>query len=115
VADEHHRPLDAAQDAGQVGGVGLQAAQWVSSGDDRVPLRLQPGDDAVEARRVGERTMHQHDGGRTLGGWGSLAEHHVCSSDVRRVCDELVVVVGIWRRRQAGWLVTVGGLDGQRV
>jgi hypothetical protein len=65
VADQQHGPAELVDDAGQVGGIGGQAAQWVGRGDDAAPLVLEPLDDAVPAGAVGEGPVHQHN--RRLG------------------------------------------------
>ena len=62
-------------------------------GRDPYPFRLQPLDDSVPARRVGESAVHEHDGGpgsvlrvcvhRVTSGV-SLIVRHGASTDLRR-------------------------------
>src|SRR3954452_21713349 len=60
------------QRAGDVLGVGGDAAQRVRWGDDGAALPLQPFDHAVPARGVGEGSVHQDDGRLGARGPGGL-------------------------------------------
>jgi hypothetical protein len=65
VTDNDLGALDAVEEAADGRGVELQAEQRVRCGADGVAVAAQPVDDRVEARRVGERAVHEHD--RRLG------------------------------------------------
>ncbi len=49
------------EDAAQVSGIGRRTTQRVGGGHHRVARTLQPGDDTVPARGIGERSVFQHD------------------------------------------------------
>ena len=63
VADEHDRAVDGANQVADGGGVGGEAAQRVGGRDDAVTGVEQRVDDAVPARRLGERAVDEHDRG----------------------------------------------------
>ena len=63
VADEHDGAADGADDGTDRGGVAGEAAQGVGMGDDSVARGTQLSDDAGEPGGVGERAVHEHDGG----------------------------------------------------
>jgi hypothetical protein len=71
VTDEDLGALDAVEETADGRGVELQVDQRVRCGADGVAVAAQPVDDRVEARRVGERAVHEHD--RRLGGCGVAA------------------------------------------
>ena len=67
VAGDHDGTGDAVQDAAQVGGVGLQAAERVRDGDDGVAAAVELGDHAVPAGRFGEGAVDEDDRGGRVG------------------------------------------------
>jgi hypothetical protein len=67
VADQDDRAAERLDEAGQVRGVGADAAQQVRRRHDVQAGRLELGDDAVPARGVDEGAMDQHDGGGEVG------------------------------------------------
>ena len=62
VRGEHDGPIDRADDVGDGRGVSGEAAQRVGCGDHRMSGVAQRIDDAVPARRVGERAVDENDG-----------------------------------------------------
>jgi hypothetical protein len=63
VPDEHHRAVDRAHQVADGGRVGGEPAQRVGGGDHRVARAQQRIDHAAPARRPGEGTVDEHDGG----------------------------------------------------
>ena len=63
VGDEHDRPFDRADEVADARGVGGQVSQRVGRGDHGVPGARQRVDDAVPARRFGERAVDENDCG----------------------------------------------------
>jgi hypothetical protein len=59
MSDEEHRPFYLVNHAGDVCGVIGEPTERVGRRDDGVALALQPLDDSVPARRIGEGTMHE--------------------------------------------------------
>src|SRR5262245_25984349 len=69
VAGQQHGTVDLGGDAGNVGGVGRQAAQGAGHGDDADPSGLQLGEDASPHRSVRERAVHEKYGGGAPISW----------------------------------------------
>ena len=63
VPGEHHGPVDAADQVGERGGIGSDAAQRIRPGDDAVSFGYQRRGDAVPARRAGVGAMDEDDCG----------------------------------------------------
>src|SRR5690606_20962513 len=61
VTDEQDGAAEACDDVADVRRVARHAPQRVGDGDRLDAELLQAGDDAVPARRLGERAVHQHD------------------------------------------------------
>jgi hypothetical protein len=68
VAGQDDRAAERRDEAGQVRGVGADAAQQVRRRHDVEPGRLELGDDAVPARGVDEGSVDQYHGGGAVRG-----------------------------------------------
>ncbi|GAB3959738.1 hypothetical protein GCM10027614_79900 [Micromonospora vulcania] len=66
MADEDDRPADPAYHVPQVRGIARDAPQRVGGGH-RVVRGAQPFDDTVPTRRLGERAVHENNGGLRIG------------------------------------------------
>jgi hypothetical protein len=63
VRDEHHRPIDRADQVADGGGVRGEPSQRVGGGDHTVTRVLQALDHVIPARRLGEGTVDENDRG----------------------------------------------------
>jgi hypothetical protein len=78
VRDEHHRPLDRADQVADGLSVRGEATQRVGGGDHAMTRGLHGGDDAIPARRLGEGAVDEHDRGwhHKFLRWAGMTWHH---------------------------------------